>query len=165
MAVIGIDMDGVLCDFVGAFLDKVDNFYRVKIEESEIVSPKLAVYVNERLPEEHKGKNSEELYYRLCNYHFFRGLKPYAGAIETVKELAKENEIVFITRPVDYRDSTSAKESWLREYFYDIKYDLIFVSSFEAKRHIACDLIVDDDPRVMESVRKQIPIIINRPWN
>jgi 5'(3')-deoxyribonucleotidase len=162
---IGLDMDGVLCDFVGSFLDKVKNFYGVDIKESEIIQPKLAVYVNDKLPLEFKRTDSEQLYFDLCTYHFFRHLKPYAGAIEAVKTLATENKIVFITRPVDYRNSTSGKESWLREYFSDIKYDLVFVSSFEAKRHLNVDMMVDDDPRVMNSLTGQIPIMVNRPWN
>jgi 5'(3')-deoxyribonucleotidase len=162
---LGIDLDGVMCDFVDAFLKKVDNLYGIKLEEKNIKEPKLAEYINGLLPANLKRQSSEELYFDLCTHHFFRNLKPYDGAIDAVRTLAREHEIVFITRPVDYYHSTSAKESWLREHLNGVDYSLIFVNSFEAKRYINVDLMVDDDPRVLSSLETQIPVMVNRPWN
>jgi 5'(3')-deoxyribonucleotidase len=161
---LGIDMDGTLCDFVGAFLTEVECRYGLKISKEEILKPDIARFVNSQL-KDHAKEKSEELYFEICTYDFFRNLKPFENTVEVVKELSKEHEIIFITRPTEYQSSTQAKKHWIEDKFGKTKYNLLFVDSFEAKRFVDVDLMIDDDPRVMSALEGQIPILVDQPWN
>ena len=117
--ILGIDMDGVIANFTKKALENIKEEWGVELNTNDIVEPRMAefVYYNflsdaDRL----KFNNPREMYSKLCPPGFFEELEPYNGAIDTLKELSKEHEIVIITKPLEWTNCPGEKRKWLRKY-------------------------------------------------
>ncbi len=165
---IGFDMDGTIVDFTKRSFERVNELYGIKLTIEDAYKPKTAQLVWERMTEEQKSKYGDhrELYGEICNDGFFLELEPFDGAVEAVKKAARAgNEIVWITKVLNWERSAHEKDKWLAKYFGDIDYHKIFVDDRAAKGLINVDVIVDDDPIVLENIDGPIPIMIKQPWN
>jgi 5'(3')-deoxyribonucleotidase len=162
-------MDGVLSNFVGNFLDKANAKYSLNVQYSDIVDPKLEEIFWNQIPNSVKIEQglatSIDFMRAVIGKGFFNDLKPYPNSILAVKMLAEKYDIVFITKPFEYSFSTQEKKDWLYKHFGNIEYNLILVDHFSTKRLIDVDVIIDDEPRVLEHLTTQLGICVKQPWN
>ena len=166
---IGIDQDGVLSNFVQCFLDRANRMYDLNLQYQDIVDPKLENIVFDLLSNEKKAQTKTNMPYsvlsKIITEGLFEHLKPYPNAIEAVHKVASRYSVVFITKPFDLYHSPNEKSNWFKKYFSDIEYNLIFVDSFESKRMIDVDVLIDDEPRVLSALTTQLGVCVRQPWN
>jgi len=163
-----VDMDGTIADFTTLSFKKVGELYGIKMTKADAYKPKTAQLVWERMTEEQKSKYSDhrELYGEICGKGFFLEIPPFAGAIEQVKRMANEGiEICFVTKVLNWDRSAEEKDIWLKKYFGDMKYYVLMVDSVHAKQCVEADFIIDDDPKVLESITSPMAIMMKQPWN
>lgn len=170
---IAIDMDGVLCDFTTPAIEIANELYDLNLTMEDMKFPYFAKYVWERINNKEKERyNNEEhaIYRMVCSRGFFAKLKPFEHAIEGVQQIADANhEIIFATKPLEWRHCSQEKVLWLKRYFPKLDYSLVMVNRMETKALLDVDVIIEDDPRILELVYGPkfsiIPICIEREWN
>ena len=112
-------------------------------------------------------KKANFQYFRdVCNREgIFKDLEPIDGMIGLIKELSKNNKIIFVTNPVsNHHWKKLEKIEWLTKHFPDIEYDLCFTGD---KYLIDCDIFIDDDIKYLNHPKqKGIKICFgNYGWN
>jgi len=163
---IAIDLDGTIANFSNASFKRVEELYGIKMTKADAYKPETAQLVWERMTPAQKSKYTDhrELYAEICEEGFFENLEPLPGAIKAVKELAKEHEIFFLTKVLNWDRSAPEKAVWLKRYFSTIEYATIMVDSVRAKHIVDVDIVIDDDARVLKGIGG-IAICIAQPWN
>jgi len=166
---LGIDMDGVLSNFVQHFLDKANDQYSLKVKYADIIDPKLEEIFWNQIPNAVKLEKglatSIDFMKSVIGPGFFLDLKAYPNSVLAVKQLAKKFDIVFITKPFELTFSTKEKSDWLKKNFSNIDYNLVFVDHFSSKRFLDVDIMIDDEPRVLEHLVTQLGVCVKQPWN
>jgi 5'(3')-deoxyribonucleotidase len=169
---IAIDMDGVLCDFIGSANKKIKELFDIDIKYEEVCGYSYA----DTLKKKGVDIPAQEFYQKLMQPGLFRELAPMPGAIEALKELAAEgHEIVILTKILVLdRNSqgkricsdhgVSEKLDWLAENLGDMPYSVIMVSGMKDKHLVNTHVIVDDDERALEHPTA-ITICMAHPWN
>jgi 5'(3')-deoxyribonucleotidase len=163
-----VDMDGTIADFTTASFNRVEELYGIKMTRADAYKPKTAQLVWERMTDEQRSKYGDhrELYGEICDSGFFLNLKPFPGAVEAVKQLYNTGvEIIFLTKVLNWERSAPEKALWLKKYFGDIKYLTLMTDSVHGKRIADVDVFIDDDLRVMETIKDTPKILIKQPWN
>lgn len=177
-----IDMDGVIANFTERAIMMTDRVYKLKLTCDDLRETRIGNLIRNRLLDRtyneqvgftgivanlHSMVDEEkEIYKKICPKGFFASLSPYPNAIEAVKSLDNAgHEIIFLTKPLEWKHSSSEKIEWLNEYFNDIRYSVIMVSDMSSKHMIQCDCLIDDDPRALVKLPPYHGICIARPWN
>lgn len=163
-----IDMDGVIAKFTEEAIKTIKTSFDVDIKEEDITFPKISDIVWPLLSDkEDKAIGSDrKLMDYICDPGFFFRLNPYEDAIESINKLHSEgHSIIFLTMPLEWRDSSSCKVRWLKKYFPDMDYSVMMVSDMSSKGMVDCDVLIDDDPRALASKDPHRGICIARPWN
>jgi 5'(3')-deoxyribonucleotidase len=166
--IIGIDMDGVIANFTGRAISEIKKEFNINLKYDEITENKMGAFIWDLLLEEEKKrvKGIGHIYEYICPPKFFSELEPYENSIESIKRLYNDgNQIVFITKPLEWRYCTEEKIEWLKKYFSDIEYTVIMISKMEDKVLINIDIMIDDDERVLSKFNKKNIICIAQPWN
>lgn len=164
MLKIGIDMDGVIANWIDSAIKNIKEKFNLELIEEDFTNVRTIELLQSKIPEL-KDKTKEEIYSIVCPSGFFENLEPYKGAIDSVLELSKNYQIVFVTKPLEYKYSAHEKLIWLKKYFKEIEYDVIFVKDGRAKGLINVHLMIDDDPYVIEHCIESIPLLIEQPYN
>jgi 5'(3')-deoxyribonucleotidase len=155
MKSIAVDMDGVVADFVGLFLEQVKKQYGVVLNYSDISEFNIGNVFRKKF-------NIELDFYSLIYDGFFEDVPIYPNAYNSIKTLSKLYEIIFLTK--SNGKYLSEKTNWLKKHFKDVDYELIAVQDFKSKRLISTDFIIDDAPEVLSVVTQPL-IVISHPWN
>jgi 5'(3')-deoxyribonucleotidase len=160
-------MDGVVCDFITAALLRTKEIWNIDIAYEEITNPKFGELVYERMSLEQKKQypKIKLIYKDLCPIGFFENLKPYDGAIKTLKELCELYEVFFITKALEWQFCPGEKYRWLEKHLPNSKYGCIFIDRMEDKKLIDVDVLIEDDERALNSLTTATGIAIRRPWN
>lgn len=168
MAKIAIDMDGTIADFTSLFIKEAGEKFDIQLTYNEVISYDISTFIFNRMTKEQQEEykdNPRRIYKELLVDDFFNRIEPLEGAVDAVKEIYKQgHDIVFLTKVIDWDDTPKNKAKWLNKYFFEIEYDIIMVDSAKSKHIVDVDIIIDDDPRVLEGVTA-IPICIAQPWN
>lgn len=169
---IAIDMDGVLCDFVGSANKKIKELWNIDVKYEEVCGYSYA----DTLIKKGVTLSPQQIYGELMSPGLFRSLEPMPGAIEALKELVADgHSIIILTKIlVTDRDSlgkricsdhgVSEKLDWLAERLGDMPYSVIMVSRMEDKHLVNAHVLVDDDERALEHP-SSITICMAHPWN
>ena len=134
-----LDVDGVIVDFIGTYLELVHEVTGCPYSRSEITKWSC---------EESLGLSEEvaaEVNQLLCAPGVVLGMEPYPGAVEAVKRLSQRFEIYFVTS--HFKDSPTwahDRETWLRGYFGD-ELGRCVVHTHH-KGLISGDALLDDKP-------------------
>ncbi|RRB07920.1 5'(3')-deoxyribonucleotidase [Larkinella rosea] len=133
---IAIDMDDVLADTVGKFID----IYRRDFD-------------TEALPTVFREKSFHELlekdvYKKLADYvhepSFFTDIAVMPGAQEVTRELSEKYDLFVTSAAMEFRNSLSEKYDWLDEHFPHIHWkNRVFCGD---KSIIRADVMIDDMP-------------------
>jgi len=153
---IGIDIDGVISDFVTSFRKLVKKKYNFEFGYDDIQQHDLYKVL---------GIDEDEALQLITDtFDYDLGFQP--GAIQGVNELYKSHEIVLITaRPPKTKDITI---SWLDNHKIQ-HHDLIFL--LEGKKHQIngekFDVIIDDHlEEIINWIGKaSLVLVFNHPWN
>lgn len=96
-----IDMDGVICNFIGYIQSKLPHIFEPGYNADE--------------------KDAAIDAYMQLNPHLFEFLEPMPDAIESVKELSKHYDVFFLsTPPYDLPMAYTSKRLWLEKYFGEL---------------------------------------------
>ena len=136
-----IDMDETVADSLGRHIEWYQRDFGIKVERSETVGKKFYDFV----PEDHRPT--------VKNYpfhpDFFRDLDLFDDAVETIRQLAQQNEIFFATAAMEFPQSFTAKYDWLRKHFDFIDpFHYIFCGH---KSVLYGDYLIDDTPHHLDS--------------
>lgn len=152
---IGIDIDGVITDFVEAFIEVVKEKYNRRFGEEDIGIHDLYQVLGIR----------EKEALELINYALQRDLNPQKDAVEAINKLYKTHKIFLITaRPKHTLDIT---KKWLKK--HRVKYHRLIYLDEGSKHELEEDLDVVIDDHLKEIMRwvGKVPtvIVFNHPWN
>ncbi|MDO5375221.1 MAG: 5'(3')-deoxyribonucleotidase [Staphylococcus rostri] len=150
---IGIDMDEVLADTMGAILDEFNRRTQLGVTVEQITGRKIydmmlehAVIVRDILAED----------------GFFGRLPVIKDAQEVVEKLNEHYDVYIVTAAMDVPTSFHDKYEWLRKYFpfLDPQH---FV--FCGRKNIAAtDYLIDDNPKQL-GIFKGKPLMFSAPHN
>ena len=152
---IGVDLDGVVSDFVSTFIGVVNEKYSVKLKQNQIYVHDLFLVLGVT-----KNEALSLIYETLS-----RDINVIEGAREALVKLKEKHEIVIITaRPEGTYKTT---QEWLEQ--NKIPYDtLLYIKEGEKNQtEIELDVFVDDHlGEIIEFYGKARKLIIfDHPWN
>ena len=156
-----LDVDGVIVDFVGAYLRAVN-----RRTDGAWVPDDVTEWDIRRGIQVGSGIH-EFAWNALCEDHDL--LQPYPGAIESVRGLMSVAEVYFVTTSA-YKCRTWARdrETWLENHFNDDSLHRRVVHT-SAKHLVRGDVFVDDKPENVTAWIAANPsgtaLLWDRPWN
>ncbi len=153
---IGIDMDDVLWDLVGAWLQRHNEINDDNVKPQDIKTWDIASYLN-------KG-SKESLFYILRQNDFWRTVEPLDDSIKYLQMLMERDDVdVFIVTATDYRIVTRKMSSFFDKFPF-IKHQQLIITY--RKNAIDLDVIVDDNPEhVCDAPSGCIKVLFDRPHN
>lgn len=145
--VIAVDIDEVLFPLSPTFLD-----YHNTHHGSAYTLDEMTTYHLEELT----GETSEQMLEKIHAYldtHYFETGQPIAGALQSLRRLAKRYELVIITaRDIHYRGKT---EAWLEQHFGDLFSQVHYTHTLdephkEIEKYVLCrqagaEVLIDDN--------------------
>jgi 5'(3')-deoxyribonucleotidase len=177
-----IDMDGVMVDFVSRALKVAKKRFGIEANYEDIKEMRMAKFIIDNMTEEKKAElkidhdnfigleREETIYDHMCPRGFFYKARPYKGAVQAVRDLVEAgHEIVFLTKPLNWKYSTEEKMDWLLKYFRDLidqeKCCVFMLNKTQNKHLIHADLWIDDDPRALTELDVTEAVCVRQPWN
>jgi len=156
---IGIDIDGVIADFVGAFLPKLNTICRCGFEDIIHYDFKENIPVDET---EYEQLWQEE----VSNGRIYDRLVPVEGAKVALEHLSEKHNILLIsTRKRVLKEMTL---KWLRDNEIPF-HELHLVENRKEKIAMMsdCDIVIEDDLEVARMVQQRgVRILLfDYPWN
>ena len=137
-----LDMDGVVADFMGAWLEQYNALTGEGVKLSDINDPNTSKFVGDPYLLR-KIKDS-------CG--FIRGLQPLPGAIESVKKLHSDgHEVIFVSNGTNCPTSGHEKRDWLKFYFHREWQYAPLVLTYQ-KHYVRGDVLLEDTPRNLEKL-------------
>lgn len=158
--VIGIDIDGVIADFVGSFLPKLNKYCKCKFRD--IIDYDFEKNINVNI----SAATIKKLWREVEKKKIYRELRLIKGSIEALNKLAKSNTIILITnrKKVNQKDTVL----WLKR--HKIPFEKLVVADsrrekiFEMKK---CDIVLEDSleiARILGALGKTV-LLFDYPWN
>jgi len=156
---IGLDLDGVVAEFVEPFLVELRKELDICLRRSDIISYDLAEMTG-------LGKTDFDGFLdRLATSGFYASLKPVHGAPSSIRSLAKLYDIcILTTRPqASQRDTVR----WLGR--HRIPYDALEFCEFGNKvsKDDQLAVFVDDNLEQAAIAAEHVPLVLllDQPWN
>lgn len=134
MQKIAIDMDDVLADCTGRFIDLYEEKFGIRVKREELAGKSL----------EREFPDHREIVAQMPHQpDFFRHMKVQENAQEVVEKLSKNYEIFIVSAAVPYPQSMIEKIDWLKQYFpfIDWRRNVVFCGY---KGIIRADIMIDD---------------------
>ena len=153
---IGLDVDGVITDFVGALLNTLHQRTGRLIHEEQIQSFDLTEQLTE------VWQVAQDI---LSEPGFARSLVAYPNAIDGINRLRQLGRVVFVTTPFHPSPTWSNERAiWLQEHAQARTRDIVHASD---KTLFCGHVLIDDSPGQLQnwvdSGRPAIRVV--RPWN
>lgn len=157
---IGIDIDGVIADFVGSFLPRLQKYCKCKVKN--IVNFNFWENLNIDKIEFDKIWEKE-----VIETNFYSDLKLVKGSLEALKILKKDNKLILISS----REKQLARDTfnWLKH--YGIPFSRLELVEKDKKKKVAkmvkCDLVIEDNLDIARMVEARgVPVLLfDYPWN
>lgn len=164
---IGVDIDGVIADFVTIFRDEVMAEYGVALAESDIRSHDLYLAL---------GVSKQDVRRLITRTLAHQGLVLYPGAAEGLAALVRAGMDVHIVTARDSGgvDPVAAAGQWLvqRALYQGVHFNRINVVAEGSKHTVAgrMSCFVDDNLNELIALaehgpREQVLIVFDHPWN
>lgn len=155
-----LDCDGVIVDFVKGYLGLLNSYGRTNFRPEEIDDWDIVKSL--KVP-----KPVVDAAHTNITYHFCRTLDPIKGAIEGVKKVLGNAEVLFVTSPwLGCYGWMDARTEWLAEHL-GVKGTRIMHGS--QKDWVDADFIVDDKASTVLEWAKTHPrstaVMWDQPWN
>ena len=155
-----IDMDGIITDLLGKWLDRYNDGFNDCLTVDMVDSWHLQECVKPECSE-------ERLFSYIKQPGFFSDLKPLPGGVEGVKELVSLGHTVrFATAPCN-ADSAKCKIAWLDYHFRGSGIKGLDSFLCHDKEWIEADLLIDDKPETLArwDVKGGMTATIEYPYN
>ncbi|MFO3687787.1 5' nucleotidase, NT5C type [Staphylococcus felis] len=150
---IGIDMDEVLADTLGAIIKELNQRTQLGIKIQDLIGEKIY----DIMPE-----HEEEIRDILASDGFFRRLNVMKDAQEVVQKLVQHYDIYIVTAAMDVPTSFHDKYEWLLEHFPFLdSQQFVFCGR---KNIVATDYLIDDNPRQL-GIHTGKPLMFTAPHN
>jgi len=152
---IGIDIDGVIANFVGTFIPLAERRYGVQFAERDIYVHDLYLVLGV----------AEEEALRLIRMTIESNPEPYSGAVEALGQLNAQHNIILLTaRPEDLMDVTV---EWLTRWSIPHAQLVHLNEGLKHETSLSLDMIVDDHLREAFGFIGKVPhiVVFDRPWN
>lgn len=166
--IIGLDVDGVLCDIASTI---ISTYNYMSICQGEPPFTKGDTYSVEDIDR----YDIADLIGRDCFYEVAKIMQKkkacmlfplYDGAVDLYKNLKEIGDVVIVTKPFSiYKDWYTERNFWLKKHFEIETEDVIYAAR---KYLINTDIIIDDAPDILEKwlhFTNKPAIKIERPWN
>ncbi|WP_347549896.1 5'(3')-deoxyribonucleotidase [Pseudalkalibacillus hwajinpoensis] len=150
-----IDMDSVICDLMTEWHKRYNNDYHDSLSVEKLQCWRSEDYV--------KSECGEKIYQYLDEPGLFLHLSPLPHAIEVLKRLVKQYDILIVTSSRTY--AYTEKELWVEKHLPFIgKKNLIFS---HRKDMICGDLLFDDAPHNLIAFQEtgRTALAMNYPYN
>jgi len=152
---VGIDIDGVIRDFISSLEEVYDKYYLSFVEGWR--KPVTKWELNEFFS---IGKHIYDFAFDTYAHEiFYKYAKPYENAIEFLNKLHEKHSILLATS--QNKKTLNATLKWLD--FYDVPYDE-FYCTFNGVKNINTPILLDDNIGNLLDF-KNISICMDRPWN
>lgn len=155
-----LDVDGVLCDFVGGYLNAVHTVTGKQYRREDITGWDIEQYIHIS-PEERKAVVNI-----IKTEGFCLGLKPIPRSFELVQWLRDHGEVHIVTSPWNGPHWQKERLIWLKTYFGFESHE---VTQIQDKSNIKGDIIIDDKMETLKQWKKchpsGIPILWETPHN
>lgn len=149
---IAIDMDDVMADASGRFVEWIAERHGVAIERGELRTELL----------NKAGIPYEKVREWLWEDGFFRHMQPMPDSKEVMKELVEKYEIFIVSAAIEFPQSLREKVEWLAEHFPFIDWRYIVLCGH--KYMIQADYLIDDhEKNLINFIGK--PIVFTAPHN
>lgn len=153
---IGVDIDGVLADRVPAILEILERRHDVAMTPEEVSDWSVTVPAVGRELSTFFGETDDDP-------DHIRRLDPIEGAIEGMRQLAREHTLLIAT----YRKPTARRPTveWLAA--HDIPYDRYVRDVGEGKRNVPATVLIDDSASTVRAFSENggRAILFRQPWN
>ena len=137
-----VDMDGVIADFDGGFLD---GWRRAHPERAHVPREARTRF---RLIDQYPPEEIERVRGVYCAPGFFRGLAPVPGGLDALREMRDAgHEVLLCTSPLErYRNCVLEKYEWVEAHL-GVEWTHHMVLTRD-KTLVHGDLLIDDNPRI-----------------
>jgi 5'-nucleotidase len=134
-----VDMDDVMADATGQFINYYEKEFGVRIERSVLNNKSEG----EGFPDHHSVLR--EFPYRV---NFFRDMVPNANSQEVMEKLNQKYEVFIVSAAMEFPQSLPEKLEWLNKYFPFLSWrQFVFCGS---KAVVHGDFMIDDLPHNLE---------------
>ncbi|RID84018.1 5'(3')-deoxyribonucleotidase [Peribacillus asahii] len=150
-----IDMDSVICDLMSDWHDRYNKDY-----DDNLTVDRLKCWNSEKYV---KPECGIKIYDYLKEPGLFSRLKPLPHAVEVLKRLCKDYEILIVTSSVS--SAFAEKEIWVEKHLPFIgKHNMIFT---HRKNMIVGDLLFDDAPHNLKefAATGRLAVAMDYPYN
>lgn len=156
---LGIDLDGVVADFATGWVKRYNGEFDSDLSPEQIdhwdAMGELTHF--ESMGEFWKWASRSE------RGSIFRHLDTYPGAVETLRRLSRNHEIVIITAKPDW--AVHDTFAWMADHAIPTRE----IHVTEGKWRVPCDVYLDDSPRQIAELHRNRPEAVVcrfvRPWN
>lgn len=154
-----VDMDGILCDFIGAFLSKYNKEFNDTLTIEDIHNHDFQRCLKPAAQSVWKSYMAEP--------GFFRNLVPLPNALESLKELHDAGHKIYIASSHANAISSKEKHEWLEHHVPWLNRKRFFFGY--DKFMLKADVLIDDAHHNIEQYREEWPnaeiYTISYPWN
>jgi 5'-nucleotidase len=148
-----VDMDDVLADATGQFINYYEKEFGVRVERSVLNNKNEG----EGFPDNHSVLR--EFPYRV---NFFRDMQPNENSQAVMEKLNKKYEVFIVSAAMEFPQSLPEKLEWLKKYFSFLSWkQFVFCGS---KAVVYGDYMIDDLPHNLERFNGE-KLIFNQPHN
>ncbi|MFA5093330.1 MAG: hypothetical protein WC543_05260 [Candidatus Omnitrophota bacterium] len=157
---IGVDIDGVVADFVGSFLPELNKYCNCSSED--IVNYDFEKNIKINITD----SQNKELWGIINKNKLYSKLKLIKGCEIALSDIIKNNSIILISsRKKEIRGDTLA---WLKKYKISFSKLKLFDSKKEKIKAMSkCDIVLEDDlevARALSALDVQV-LLFDYPWN
>jgi 5'-nucleotidase len=149
---IAIDMDDVLADATGRFIEYVYQRHGARVERHELRTEL----------EQKAGVPYSQVRDWLYEDGFFRGMAVMPGSQAVVARLVQKYEVFIVSAAIEFPQSLSEKVEWMQEHFPFINWKHIVLCGH--KYMIQADYLIDDHEKNLATFPGQ-PIVYTAPHN
>ena len=151
---IGIDMDEVIADTLGALLDRYNADFAMEISKADL----MGIRFWEKIP---KDRHAHVIDY-FTDGEIFADLPVFEDSVEVIRELQDNYEVFITTAAMEVPSSFNAKFRWLERHFPFIPAShIVFCGD---KSVLAVDYLIDDNTRHFRRLRGE-GIVFTAPHN
>jgi len=148
-----IDMDDVLADATGQFINYYEKEFGVRVARESLNFKEEM----ERFPDHH-----QEVYQFTFRKNFFRTMAVNQNSQEVVKKLNAKYDLFIVSSAMEFPNSLTEKLEWLNEHFSFLRWkQFVFCGS---KAVVYGDYMIDDLPHNLEKFNGE-KLLFTAPHN
>lgn len=164
---IGIDIDGVIADFVPSFLEFYNEKHGINIKVKDILHYDIHIAM---------GIDEKQLWKLMGEYwktRYFNNIKPIKNSKKIINILKQDHELFIVTARIP--PLFEYTEKWLKQYFSNCFTEIFYTGDFNQKGELKSDvckkhkidILVEDSLKISNQCAEQgIKVLLfDQSWN